>query len=60
MEQEILKLVVDGRSNQEIADSLFIALHTVKNHVYSLYQKLGIKNRYQLIHLLTNYQKQSM
>ena len=55
-EKEILKLVLDGKSNKEIEDTLFISYHTVKNHIYSLYQKLGINNRYQLIHFITKFQ----
>lgn len=55
-EQEILKLVLDGKSNKEIEDALFISYHTVKNHIYNLYQKLGVKNRHQLIHFITKFQ----
>lgn len=49
-EQEILKLILEGKNNREIEEALFISYHTVKNHVYNLYQKLGVKNRYELIH----------
>lgn len=49
-EQEILKLILEGNSNRKIEEALFISYHTVKNHVYNLYQKLGVKNRYELIH----------
>ena len=42
-------------SNREIANTLFIAPHTVKNHIYSLYQKLNVKNRYQLVNLFLEY-----
>ena len=52
-EQEILKLIVDGKSNKEIEDELYISIHTVKNHIYSFYQKLGVNNRHQLVHLIT-------
>jgi DNA-binding CsgD family transcriptional regulator len=45
------------KRNKEIADKLFIAIHTVKNHIYSLYQKLGVKSRGQLVHLIMNAQK---
>jgi DNA-binding CsgD family transcriptional regulator len=48
-EQEIIQLVCSGRSNQEIADELFISLGTVKNHLYNIFIKLGIKNRTQLV-----------
>ncbi|MFZ2053825.1 MAG: helix-turn-helix transcriptional regulator [Candidatus Aminicenantales bacterium] len=52
-EMEILRLMLEGRNNKEIEQQLFISYHTVKNHVSSLYRKLGVKNRYQLLHLLT-------
>lgn len=54
-EQDILKLLVDGKSNKEIEEALFISYHTVKNHIYNLYQKLGVKNRYELVHFVTRY-----
>lgn len=56
-EQDILKLILDGKSNKEIEAALFISYHTVKNHVYNLYQKLGVKNRYELVHFITKFQK---
>ena len=43
-EKEILKLVADGLSNQEIADKLFISLRTVETHRLNLNQKLDVKN----------------
>ena len=55
-ELEILQLMLEGRNNKEIEQQLFISYHTVKNHVSSLYRKLGVKNRYQLLHLLTREQ----
>lgn len=55
-EQDILKLILDGKSNKEIEDTLFVSYHTVKNHVYNLYQKLGVKTRHQLVHFVTKFQ----
>jgi DNA-binding CsgD family transcriptional regulator len=52
-ELEILELILEGLNNKEIDAQLFISYHTVKNHVTSIYRKLKVKNRYQLIHLLT-------
>jgi LuxR family maltose regulon positive regulatory protein len=48
-ELEILRLIATGRSNQEIADILVIALSTVKSHINSLYAKLGANRRIQAI-----------
>jgi DNA-binding NarL/FixJ family response regulator len=43
-EKEILQLITREMTNQEIADQLFISLHTVDNHRSSLLQKLQVKN----------------
>lgn len=43
-EKEILQLVVDEFTNQEIAEKLFLSLRTVENHRNNLLQKLGVKN----------------
>jgi DNA-binding NarL/FixJ family response regulator len=43
-ETEILKLIAEERSNQEIADQLFISLRTVETHRLNLNQKLSAKN----------------
>lgn len=43
-EKEILKLIADGLSSQEIADKLFISLRTVETHRLNLNQKLDVKN----------------
>ncbi len=51
-EREVVNLICAGKTNQEIADLLFITLQTVKDHTHRIYLKLDIKNRMQLIHLL--------
>ncbi|GEP92423.1 two component transcriptional regulator, LuxR family [Chitinophaga terrae (ex Kim and Jung 2007)] len=43
-EKEILKLIAEEYSNQEIADTLFISLRTVETHRLNLTQKLAVKN----------------
>jgi len=53
-QQQILELLLEGKSNREIEESLFISYHTVKNHVYNIFKKLGIKNRFELINLISN------
>jgi DNA-binding NarL/FixJ family response regulator len=55
-EREIVHLLLKGKSNKEIEDALFIAMGTVKNHVTSVYQKIGVKNRAQLLTLFKNLQ----
>ena len=47
-EREVLALVVAGRSNKEIAETLFVSPFTVKAHVASLLNKLDAGNRAQL------------
>jgi predicted ATPase/DNA-binding CsgD family transcriptional regulator len=44
-ESEILGLVADGFSNQEIADTLFITIHTVKEHLKHVFAKLDVRRR---------------
>ena len=46
-EYEVLKLIVDGKSNQEIAKELSISEHTAKAHVCNIIQKLVVDDRTQ-------------
>jgi ligand-binding sensor domain-containing protein/DNA-binding CsgD family transcriptional regulator len=55
-EREIVRLLLRGKSNREIEDALFISMGTVKNHIYRIFQKLGVKNRAQLIARFNNLQ----
>jgi DNA-binding NarL/FixJ family response regulator len=48
-EKEILKLIVEEHTNQEIAAKLFLSLRTVENHRFSLLQKLDVKNSIGLV-----------
>jgi DNA-binding CsgD family transcriptional regulator len=47
-EREILAHLLAGRSNAAVAEALAIAPSTVKNHVYSLFQKVGVGSRSEL------------
>jgi DNA-binding CsgD family transcriptional regulator len=51
-EQEIVTQICLGKSNQEIADALFISLQTVKDHTHRIYSKIGIRSRMQLVQLV--------
>jgi DNA-binding NarL/FixJ family response regulator len=53
-EQEIIHLILKGKSNRDIEDELYISLRTVKNHIYNIYKKLGVKSRWQLINMIRN------
>jgi DNA-binding NarL/FixJ family response regulator len=48
-EADVLALMADGLSNQEIADKLFVSLSTVKTHSSNLFVKLDVKRRTQAI-----------
>ncbi len=49
-EMEVLRLIAQGNSNQEIADKLFISLATVKSHSTKLFGKLDVKRRTEAVH----------
>lgn len=57
-ESEIGELIAAGHSNSEISQILFISENTVKKHVNSLYRKLGITSRTQLLRMV--YEKMSI
>ncbi len=51
-EAEIIREICRGKTNQAIADSLFITVQTVKDHAHRIYTKTGVKNRIQLANLV--------
>ncbi len=50
-ELEVVPLILDGFSNQKIADTLCISLSTVKTHISNIYQKCNVKSRFELMTL---------
>lgn len=53
--QEVIvrNLILEGKSNKEIANELFISLSTVKSHITNLYSKLNVASRQELFHKST-------
>ncbi len=48
-ELEVLQLMAEGLSNQEIAERLFVSLNTIKTHTSNLFEKLDVKRRTQAV-----------
>jgi len=55
-EREVLALLTKAYDNHQIAEALYIADQTVKNHIHAIYDKLYVSNRLQLIQLLSRMQ----
>ncbi len=53
-EKNIKKLILQGKSNKEIANELFISLSTVKTHITNIYNKLQVSNRQELFRKTQN------
>ncbi|WP_205698624.1 response regulator transcription factor [Conexibacter sp. SYSU D00693] len=49
---EVLRLVAEGRRNDEIAAELVVSQNTVKFHIHEIYAKLGVRNRVQAAQML--------
>jgi DNA-binding CsgD family transcriptional regulator len=44
-EREVARLVIDGLSNDDIAAALFISAHTVRDHLKTIFGKIGVSRR---------------
>jgi DNA-binding CsgD family transcriptional regulator len=53
-EQNILQLLLEDKSNKDIADALFVSLSTVKTHVNNVYRKLNVQTRDEVKNLFNN------
>lgn len=56
-ETEVLLKIAEGKTNQQIADDLFIELSTIKTHINNIYKTLGINNRKEAINVLKEAKK---
>ncbi|HHX71793.1 MAG TPA: LuxR family transcriptional regulator [Clostridiales bacterium] len=56
-EQEVLQLILSGKSNREIAGDLLISESTVKTHVRNIFSKYDVGSRAELISILLKYQR---
>lgn len=56
-ERDVIRLVVDGLSNREIAKELSLSEHTVKNYVFRVFDKVGVSNRVELVHYALGHQE---
>jgi DNA-binding NarL/FixJ family response regulator len=48
-EEQVAHLVAEGLPNREISSKLGVSAHTVKNHLFRIYEKLGVSNRVELV-----------
>jgi len=51
-ELEVVQCLVHGLANREIADNLGLSRHTIKNHLFRIFDKLGVSNRTELLFMM--------
>jgi DNA-binding NarL/FixJ family response regulator len=54
-QKDLLPLLMRGKSNREISEELMISEHTVKVHLYRLYQRMNVKSRLEAVYKFGNY-----
>ncbi|MED4694259.1 response regulator transcription factor [Peribacillus frigoritolerans] len=59
-EHELLILLTQGETNQQISKKLFLSIGTVKNYISRIYKKLNVNNRPELMALLYGLQNRGM
>ena len=50
-EQQVVRLICSGKSSRDIENELFLSPHTIKEYIYRIYRKTGVKNRVQMVNL---------
>ncbi|MBZ5656155.1 MAG: response regulator transcription factor [Acidobacteriia bacterium] len=50
-ERQVIQALASGKTNREIADSLGLSPHTVKNYLFRIFDKIGVSNRTELLYL---------
>jgi two-component system nitrate/nitrite response regulator NarL len=50
-ERQVIEYLASGRTNQEIAESLGLSRHTIKNYLFRIFDKLGVSSRTELLYL---------
>ncbi len=58
-EHEVLALTYRGMSSSEVANTLYITLNTVKRHLYNIYKKCAVGNKYELIYKINHFVPQT-
>ena len=53
-EREVLRLLYDGMTNPQISASLHISVNTVKKHVKNIYEKMDVRSRPEIIHMINS------
>lgn len=53
-EREIIPMLIEGKSNRDISEELFISHNTVKTHIRNIYKKTEVSNRLQLLYKIRN------
>ena len=48
-EREVLDLILEGKTNKEMEEVLYVSYSTIRNHVYNIYQKTNVKSKGELI-----------
>jgi DNA-binding CsgD family transcriptional regulator len=54
-EREVIQHLASGKTNREIADSLGLSPHTVKNYLFRMFDKVGVSSRTELLYLTMNH-----